>query len=147
MGFKDKAWIFCLIGAIVAIVGYFVPYAYYVFMGFTINFWIFGFISGAGYGYMVPWQGDMLLLGMLGIVIVVVAVLALIFSILMKKREESKVMKILVIIFGALILVLGILPPLISTMFVMFSLGIGFYLFIIGGALLIVFGILGLVLK
>ena len=147
MAFKDKAWIFCLIGAIVVIIGYFVPYAFYVFMGFTINFWIFGFVSGAGYGYMVPWQGDMLLLGMLGIVIVVVAVLALIFSILMKKREESNVMKILVIIFGAVILVLGILPPLISDFFLMMSLGIGFYLFLIGGILLILFGILGMVLK
>ncbi|MFX1259861.1 MAG: hypothetical protein ACFFAN_18580 [Promethearchaeota archaeon] len=146
MAFKDKTWIFCLIGAIVVIIGYFVPYAFYIFMGFTINFWLFGFVSGAGSGYMVPWVGDMLLLGMLGIIIVVLAVVALIISILMKSRE-GKVMKILVIIFGAVILILGILPPMISYLFLAFTLGIGYYLILIGSILLILFGILGMVLK
>lgn len=147
MAFKDKVWIFCLIGAIVVIVGYFTPYASP--MG-LIHMWLFGFIAGMGYGYMIPWEGDFLIVGMLGIIIIVLAVLALIFSILMKKREDSKVMKILTIIFGAVILVLGILPPLVATgyfgIFLSYS-GIGYYLILIGSAVVILFSILGLALK
>jgi len=147
MGFKDKVWIFCLIGAIVVLIGYFTPYASP--MG-LISLWLFGFISGMGYGYMIPWEGDFLMVGILGIIIVVLAVVALIISFLMKKREDSNVMKILTIIFGAVILILGILPPLVATgyfgVFLSYS-AIGYYLIIIGSAVLILFGILGLVLK
>ncbi|MGB5910614.1 MAG: hypothetical protein WBH31_05405, partial [Promethearchaeia archaeon] len=138
------------IGAIVALIGYFVPYASYCMMGICIHLWLFGFVATPFGGYMLPWEGDFLTMGILGIIIVVLAVLALVFSILMKKREESKVMKILLIVFGAVILVLGILPPLLATGYyavLLGAYGIGFFLIVIGGALLVLFGILGLALK
>lgn len=149
MGFKDKAWIFCLIGAIVVVIGYFTPYV--SFMG-LMQIWLFGFAMTPYGGYMIPWTGDFLMLAMLGVIIVVLAVVALIISIIMKVKEESKVMKILTIIFGVVILVLTIIPPLVVTgymaMLINFAnAAIGFYLMLIGSIVLMLFGILGLVLK
>ncbi|MFX0018300.1 MAG: hypothetical protein ACFFBT_14225 [Promethearchaeota archaeon] len=147
MAFKSKIWIFCLIGAIVVLIGYFTPYV--SAMG-IINMWLFGFISSPYGGYMIPWTGSFLMVGILGIIIVALAALTLVMSFLMKSREDNKVMKILVIIFGAVILIMGLLPPLLATGYyaILFSfVGIGYYLIIIGGALLILFGILGMVLK
>ncbi len=149
MGFKDKAWIFCLIGAIVVIIGYFTPYV--SFMG-LMQLWLFGFMMTPYGGYMIPWTGDFLTLAMLGVIIVIIAGLALIFSILMKVKEDSKVMKILAIIFGAVILILVILPPLLVSGYMALIINfanaaIGFYLILIGGIVLILFGILGLALK
>ena len=148
MAFKDKAWIFCLIGAIVVVIGYFTPYV--SFMG-LMQIWLFGFAITPYGGYMIPWQGDFLMLAMLGVIIVILAVVALIISIIMKAKEDNKVIKILAIIFGAVILILTILPPLIVTGYFALLINfanaaIGFYLMLIGGIVLILFGILGLVL-
>jgi hypothetical protein len=149
MAFKDKVWIFCLIGAIVVIIGYFTPYV--SFMG-LMQLWLFGFAITPYGGYMIPWEGDFLLLAMLGVIVVAVAGIALIISILMKVKEDSKVMKILAIIFGVVILVLTIIPPLVVSgymaMLINFAnAAIGFYLMLIGGIVLMLFGILGLALR
>ncbi len=149
MAFKDKAWIFCLIGAIVVIIGYFTPYV--SFMG-LMQLWLFGFAITPYGGYMIPWEGDFLMLAMLGVIIVIVAVIALIISIIMKVKEESKVMKILAIVFGIVILVLSFIPPLVVSGYMAIlinfaNLAVGFYLMLIGGIVLILFGILGLALK
>jgi len=158
MAFKDKLWLIGLIGAILALVGAFLPYIGFstTFMTYTINMflWLFGFaIMDIGPYSMGGFVVDPMLMTMF-ILLLVGAVLALIISFLSKKREDKKVMGIMWIIAGVLILV-AMFGPLIQIAALggpympigAIPLHVGFYLPLIGGILAIVAGIGAVAIK
>ena len=158
MAFKDKLWLIGLIGAILALVGAFLPYIGFstTIMIYTINVfvWLFGFaIMDIGPYSMGGFVVDPMLMTMF-ILLLAGAVLALIISFLAKKREDKKVMGIIWIIAGALILVAMFIPliqiAVLAGPYVplgLMPLHVGFYLPLIGGILAIVAGIGAVAMK
>jgi len=123
-----------LIGALVALVGIFLPWMSESFMGITISMsgWDMITLDGA--------SGTEYMCMILGFVMIIVALLLAILDIVDVKLADAKIMQILTLIVGALIVVF----ILIAVKDGFDVLTYGAYMSIVGGVLVVLAGILGI---
>ena len=122
-----------LIGALIALIGVFLPWISETFMGITIsmNGWDLMTLDGA--------SGTEQTCMMIGFVMIIVALVLIILDIVDVKLADAKIMQIVTIIVGLLILVLYFVA--VKDGFDV--LAYGGYLTLVGGAIIAVAGILG----
>lgn len=162
---ENFAWIVVVIGAILALIGFFVPAAEMEFFGITTYMWKYGYMHSSGWGSsssgFLEFEGDITdqMLQMIGVIavsiILTLAGIILIFFTSYKAIRDKKPMGKIWIVLGIMLLVselvfiIGLGSINLGSSYYeiyfwdMFQVSSGPILAIVGGAIAIVGGLLG----